>query len=202
MNQVQGDGRIVFVRKRYAVAWGGYSILKATFSMLEEALGYCRYDRLVLLTGLDYPVKSDHAIYEFFKENMQTEYIQSGLWKSALDHYVCWDHKELNKLLKFLEKVLKRFRINRNADYIFYKGKRYSIYGLAPKWALTGEAALYLLWFWKKNQNFNRKFMLMHAPDDFYVATVLFNSRFRKRIENKGGFLKLYGFLKAMALKS
>lgn len=52
--------------KRYCVQWGGYSILKATFSILEEALNHCKYDRLILLTGLDYPIKSDVVIQSFF----------------------------------------------------------------------------------------------------------------------------------------
>jgi len=69
-------------------------------------------------------------------------------------------------------------------DYVMHEGQKYLLYGIAPKWAISGECASYLLDFYKKNKKFNRYFQMMHAPDDFYVATVLFHSRFRSRIES------------------
>ena len=42
--------------------------------------------------------------------------------------------------------------------------------------------------FYDKNKSFNRFFRTRHAPDDYYVATVLFNSEYRERIDNKTHF--------------
>lgn len=191
LNRLHEKGKVTLLKKRYHVQWGGYSILKATFALLEEALGHYRYDRFVLLTGLDYPIKSDVVIQNFFDKHRQTEYIHASLVKGAFKSYVCRDHEKINEILIKLEKA--GILINRRGktDKIIYKNKEYAVYGCAPKWALTGEAAIYLLHFWKLNKGFNRQFCFMHAPDDFYVATVLFHSRFRKDIEAEKDIFKI-----------
>ena len=50
---------------------------------------------------------------------------------------------------------------------------------------------MYLLHFYKNNRGFNRYFQFLHAPDDFYVATVLFNSKFRDSIESRENIFKI-----------
>jgi hypothetical protein len=101
------------------------------------------------------------------------------------------DHKFLHKCLQKYEKLLRAIGRKGKHDYVMHKGEKYPIYGIAPKWALSGECAKYLLNFYKKEKKFNRYFQMMHAPDDFYVATVLFNSRFRERIEAKQDIFKI-----------
>lgn len=186
-----------FSRERYKVVWGGYSILQAAFSMMEQAMEQKKYDRYVLLTGLDYPIKSDEQIQSFFQEYAHTEFVHADVVNGEMPHHdhlyyhTARDHRTLNKLLQMWEKLLRSMGRHGKADYVMHEGRKYPIYGTSPKWALSGECAAYLLDFYKKNKKFNRYFQFMHAPDDFYVATVLFNSEFRDSIEAKQDIFKI-----------
>lgn len=187
LKEVQGPGKAVFSEERFRIVWAGYGILRAAFSMMEQAMKQDDYDRFVLLTGLDYPIKSDEQIQEFFREHAQTEFVHasvvSGEQYDHLYYHAARDHRILHKCLQKYEKLLRKLGRKGKPDYVMHEGKKYKLYGIAPKWALSGSCAAYLLDFYKKNKKFNRYFQLMHAPDDFYVATVLFNSGFRDRIE-------------------
>ena len=190
-----GPGRIVFSRERYRIVWAGYGILQASFSIMEQALQQDSYDRIVLLTGLDYPVKPDEQIQEFFYEHKDREFIHasvvSGEQHSHLYYYAARDHRFLQKCLQTYERLLRKMGKKGKHDYVMHEGQKYLLHGIAPKWAISGECASYLLDFYKKNKKFNRYFQMMHAPDDFYVATVLFHSRFRSRIESEKDIFRI-----------
>lgn len=189
------NGRVCFSKERYKVVWGGYSILQATFCMLEEALEYADYDRVILMTGLDYPIKSDKYIQEFFQKHSDVEFVHAGIVTGEMyDHLYYYDYRDnrfLHKIFSGLTEVLMRMGKKGRPDYIRFKGKNYSLYGKAPKWAISGECARYLLDFYKQNQVWNRYFCFMHAPDDFYVSTVLFHSRFKERIDSEHNIFKI-----------
>ncbi len=195
LSEVCGQGRVFLSKKRYRIVWGGYSILEATFAMMEQAFQQDTYDRFVLLTGLDYPIRSDEEIRAFFLSNAHTEYIHadvvSGEQYGHLYYHASRDHRILHKCFQLYEKILRKSGRKGKKDYVVYKGKKYPLYGIAPKWALSGECASCLLQFYKHNRTFNRYFQLMHAPDDFYVATVLFNSKFRDSIESENDIFKI-----------
>jgi len=189
------EGKICFSEKRYPVVWGGYSILQATFGMLENALNYCDYDRIILLTGLDYPIKSDKYIRDFFMENAKVEFVCAGVatgeMYNHLYYYDCRDNRLLHRLFRTYTGILKRFKCKGRKDCIKINGQKSSLYGKAPKWALSGDCARYLLDFYKNNKKVNRYFQFMHAPDDFYVSTVLFNSPFKARINARHNLFKI-----------
>lgn len=195
LRDVAGDGRVFFARERYRIVWAGFSILQATFSMMEQALSRQSYDRIVLLTGLDYPIKSDEEIQAFFRKHAETEFVHAHLVTGETHEELCYqdcrDNRFLHRMFGYMNGVLKALGKKGKADYVMHEGQRYSIYGISPKWALSGECAAYLLDFYKKNKRFNQYFQMMHAPDDYYVATVLYNSRYRERIESEKDIFKI-----------
>lgn len=160
--------------------------------MLEQALEYADYDRIVLLTGLDYPVKSDEQLEEFFCRYSDTEFTHADVTTGdAIDHlnyYACRDNRVLQKLLTYMTVFCKKLGLRARKDTIVIDGKRCPLYGKAPKWALTGECAKYVLSFYKTHPGVNRYFQLMHAPDDFYIPTVVMNSKFKSCVETDNIF--------------
>lgn len=192
---VQGEGNVFFARERYRIVWAGFSILQATFSMMEQALSQDSYDRIVLLTGLDYPIKPDAQIQAFFREYAGTEFVHAELVTGKTHEELCYqdcrDSRFLHRMFGYMNGVLKVLGKKGKADYVMHGGKKYSIYGISPKWALSGECAAYLLDFYKNNRKFNQYFQMMHAPDDYYVATVLYNSKYRERIESEKDIFKI-----------
>lgn len=61
---------------RVKVYWGDYSQLDATFGLMRTALAAPeRFDRLVLISGADLPVRSASHLAKFFASHPQTEFI-------------------------------------------------------------------------------------------------------------------------------
>lgn len=73
---VKNNQGIKILAKRHFVAWAGYSQVECFRSLLAEVLrGEKRYDRILLLSGLDYPIFSPSQINSFFEENKTKEYV-------------------------------------------------------------------------------------------------------------------------------
>lgn len=181
--------KIYFAKKRYSVSWGGYSILSATFQLIEDALENKKYDRFVLLTGLDYPIKKDEEIFALFEENPKKEYLHVELAKgerlSQLYYTDILDCKWLHYAYYIRNLILKKLEIRLKKDYLVIDNKKAHYYGIAPKWAITGNAAQYLLKCFKAKSKVNKRFQKLYAPDDFYVGTLLMNSEFREHVVSK-----------------
>jgi len=66
--------KVCFIGKRVDVAWGGVSLVEATLNLLEASVDG-KYDYYHLLSGVDFPIKSNEYIQKFFKENEGKEFI-------------------------------------------------------------------------------------------------------------------------------
>lgn len=66
--------KVCFIDKRVDVAWGGVSLVEATLNLLEASVDG-KYDYYHLLSGVDFPIKSNEYIQKFFKENEGKEFI-------------------------------------------------------------------------------------------------------------------------------
>jgi Core-2/I-Branching enzyme len=61
---------------RVRVHWGDYSQLEATMTLMRAALGAAeRFDRLVLLSGMDLPLLPAAPLQQFFEEHATTEFV-------------------------------------------------------------------------------------------------------------------------------
>ena len=59
--------RVYFVKNRQKVYWGGYHAVLATLELMRVAVeSDVNYDYYVLLQNLDYPLKSNKQIEQFF----------------------------------------------------------------------------------------------------------------------------------------
>ena len=63
----------VFVYKKHKVYWGSFNQIMATLYLLKKAFKK-GYDRYILISGQDLPIKTNEEIKIFF-ENNDTEYI-------------------------------------------------------------------------------------------------------------------------------
>ena len=66
--------KVIFINKRVDVKWGHISIVEATFNLLEESLKG-NYDYYHLLSGVDFPIKSNSYIKYFFLRNNGKEFV-------------------------------------------------------------------------------------------------------------------------------
>ena len=68
---------VIFVKNRIDCIWGDYSQVLASLIMMREIdnLEPEPNDRVVLLSGQDYPIKSNQFIIQFFNEHKDTCFI-------------------------------------------------------------------------------------------------------------------------------
>jgi len=65
-----------FTPERDEVWWGDYSQVEATLMLLRTALEDPQhFDRFVLLSGADYPLRSTAAVERFFESHPQNEFV-------------------------------------------------------------------------------------------------------------------------------
>lgn len=81
--------------QKFPGTWGDIGIVKATLALLQMASEINPEGRMVLLSGQDYPVKSNAYINDFFSKNQTVDFIDMAPantvfpteWKIRLQHY-------------------------------------------------------------------------------------------------------------------
>ncbi len=185
---IKGDN-INFTQERVPVFWGDFSLVDAILIVLKTALADKRkFDRFVLLSGADFPLRSAWHIEQFFQINKDKEYMNvvpmssvgAGKPISRLTTYKTRPGDGI--IINFLKKMLIRVGIfPHKRNYKKYL-RDFSPYGGSTWWALSREASNYILTFVHKNPQVVNFFKNTHIPDESLFQTILGNSRFRTRI--------------------
>ena len=183
-SRIKSIPNVVFIAKREPVVWGEYTTVQATINGMEEILATGKkYTHINLLSGADYPLKSNEHIHEFLFANTGKTF----MWYEPV--YESWHHGQA--------------RMN-NYDFGDYGFPgRYFLSGLASKilparklpnklvaygrsqWlTITPECAQYTLDYIKANPNVARFFRMTWASDEVFFQTILCNSPLRDTIVN------------------
>ena len=174
--------------QRIAVRWGGFGMVRATLMLLEQAFADARgFERFVLLSGTDYPIRSTAAIEAFFAQHAGDEFIEmlpfgkDGKSEERLSRYHPDVPRALQRGLRLLERLglVARWRDHRAVlgDLVPYGG--------ASWWALSRLAAAHVLAFGRQRPEIVQFMSTTACPDEHYFQTILGNSPFRTRL--RGG---------------
>ncbi len=192
---LKDNEQVYFIEKRQKVYWGGYHAILATYALLEEALASPRhYDYVVTLQNLDYPIKSNQYIEDFFEKNKGTEYIRgcriakTDDWHYA-EKYKIYNSRDKDFYLKKHSKPIKLIWDGMNAlksiSTIGFNGvhkengEEIELYYGTAQWAVTRECAEYMIDFRKKHPRFNQRMQHIKFPDEEYFHTIVHNSPFK-----------------------
>jgi len=185
---VTGDG-VHFTKKRVAVFWGDFTQVEAILALIEAALAdERRFERFVLLSGADYPLRSASEIESFFESHPKTEFINlvpmpsvaAGKPISRLSTY--WLRPATPRPFRAVQRLLMMARVlPRERDY------RSCFGGLAPYagstwWALSRDACEYIADVANRETRLVRFHRHAHCPDESFFQTILGNSDFKSRI--------------------
>lgn len=187
---VEGLKRKVTFVKRERSAWGSYATVKATLNGFEAiAQDSKHHDRIVLMSGLDYPLKTNEEIREFFGVNWE---------KNFIDHtpmpYKNWEQGGFPRIEKYYfyvrNKIFeypmnpqqpsllrtcldKAFRLVLSPKRKFpskikpYRGEQY--------FAINRMAMLAILEYVKEHPEIIKAYRHTMAPDEMFFQTVLMN---------------------------
>jgi len=178
---------IYFCKDRVPVYWGEFSLVQATINLIRQALeSNCYFDYYILLSGVDYPLKSNLDINQFLQTHKGNEFInrvkmpcpEAGKPISRLIFYKLETGDYRRQFVNHCNGITKWKR-----DYKKYLGKLVP-YGGSAWWALTPTACQYILDFLDREPNIVNYFVNTHIPEEMFFQTILENSQFKERIKS------------------
>ena len=176
---------------RKIVYWGGFGMVLATLNGLTQIVKEDKYQRIILLSGQDYPIKSNNSIFEFFESNEDKNYIPyfklpSEEWvdggMSRIENY---HFRILGKKLTYppisdpihihSKLFYKLLRLRFSKPRIFPEGL--TAYGGFSWWRITNDAAKEILTFLEERPDFIEFHKYSHIADEMFFQTILLNSK-------------------------
>jgi len=174
--------KLYILTNRLDVTWGNYSQIQCEMNLLAEATK-TKHLYYHLMSGVDFPLKSQQNIHAFFRENYGTEFVQFEAKKidKKIQQRVSKYHFNTKRLddKTLFDRIVYRIlmtlqlRVNRiqNTDIIFQKGANW--------FSITEELAKYVL---GKQDVIEKWFRYTLCGDEMFLQTIVFNSPFREKI--------------------
>ena len=196
---LEGIDAVHLSKKRFCIAWAGWSIVKGYMMLLQEALASDKnYDRFVMLTGQDYPLLSNDEIIKTFEYNRDVEYIMAY---NIATSTVLTDKNKTGKRWyldnpfhsRFLQRVYKSIMYHvftkpfvRKDFRVPLNGKLVDPYFGQMLSSFTRQGATLLVDTYLNDKEFNKRMKRAFAPDELYWQTIIFNSELRKNTIQHG----------------
>lgn len=203
---VRGLGNVpkVHFLKRQRVVWGHSSIVTATIRGIREMFNQnVPFDYVVLLSGQDYPLKSNSYIEKILRDNEPNSFIEyfplpyahwqeQGEDNGGLDRIEYWHFRLFGRPLKFPAERRFNSRIVSllwSTLIFFFPVKRKFPKGFKPFagsawWCLSRDCVEYVYDFTERNRAFVNFFKYVAAPDEIFFQTVVLNSPFKESVIN------------------
>ncbi|XCN75094.1 MAG: beta-1,6-N-acetylglucosaminyltransferase [Candidatus Electrothrix aestuarii] len=181
---------VSFSRERVAVYWRDFSIVEATLILLREAVAHIdQFDYYVVLSGNDYPLRSQAYIINFFNKNKGREFmniIQMPCKRAGKPLFRLTTYKPRpgdSKLSKTICKIPSRLlsALSYRRDYqLYFQGLQ--PYAGSAWWALSREACQHILHFIEEEKQLIDFYKNTINPDESLFQTILGNSPYQSRI--------------------
>lgn len=200
INSLQDYCHFVPDDKRVKVYLNDFSLVDATCSLLKEASETNKYQYFILLTGQDYPIKSNKYINDYLVNSYPNLYIDSYGVDEARKRGVTWvehvGHRQFSqrfrrtilnfvgggwyfspygKILKFFPNVYDRLKTivkgSPRKELSNTTNYKYSVG--SHFWMLPDVAVQYILERYENDEILNGIFRHTAAPEESYFQTVL-----------------------------
>lgn len=187
-----GD-KVTFV-PRHWVSWGGWEQVEYQKELLGAVIrSGVAYDRVVCLSGQDYPLWSNEEIHRYFDENKETEFIaamnlsrsrnREQRSKIELYHFfrdLQWRNLWLKNKFIVAARWLMKLLPFRKDDILWIGDIEAEIYFGSDYWALTLPCARYVYDTLQKYCNdLKPYFKTCFVPSELCIQTIVFNSPFK-----------------------
>lgn len=168
---------------RVPVYWGDFSQIDAMRILIRDSLALSpRCDRFVLLSGADYPIRTNEEIQDFFENHPKDELInmrpmpceEIGKPVRRLNTYVL--RPNLSPASRLISRVGRKLGIVPHIrDYRQHFGALQP-FGGSTWWSITRDAAERVVRFQSDHPKIHTYFQNTELPDESYVHTVIGNS--------------------------
>ncbi len=190
-NEYVNNENVSIIDKRIKVNWSGFSQVQATLNLMESALenNNFKFEYISLISGQDFPIKSNDYIRKFLSDNNGNQFIQ---------------YRDINNDKKFLFrlKIYNFFRENPNARKAYIKIvdnilrrlqklviKRKNLEGFnlytGSQWfTLSRECVEYIFKYLEENNKYLLDFKYTFCPDEEFFQILILNSKFKEKVIN------------------
>ena len=172
----------VFFYKKYKTYWGSYNLVLATLYLLRKAFKNI-YDRYILISGQDLPIKTNNEIIKYFQNN-NTEYINirkiptSDGWPT-MDRLTAYtlDNKNICRIKRKLLYIINKY-FPRKLEYDFYGGSQWTNY--------THNCVKRIFDYLKNDKKYILRFFWTSCADEIFFQTIIAKSyeRENEKIQN------------------
>lgn len=183
---ITNQSNIYFV-PRIKVFWGDYSLIKCELLLLKQAVKG-NYSYYHLLSGVDFPLKTQDEIHDFF-DNKDCEFIHyctpeqiKNARNRVLEfHFLMPWYKSSNKYIRFLcYKINQAVKILQNKlNYKRHWDKTIKIMYGSNWFSITNELAKYIV---SKEKWIKEHFKYAICADEIFVQTIVYNSNFKNKL--------------------
>ncbi len=180
--------KLFIIDERIDVRWGDISLLKAELILFKFSSEKFAYDYYHLLSGVDFPLKSQDMIHRFFEKNAGKEFIGFSSVKDSeiqihrkIRYYHIFpkffrDEAGVRQVgIRILRYVFLRVQMllgwKRNKELMFKKGTNWV--------SVTDQFVRFLL---QKASDFDRYYAYTFCPDEVFLQTLCWNSAFKSLV--------------------
>ena len=169
--------------ERHRCFYGGFGHVKATLKGIDEIVRQrLPFDYVILLTGQDYPIKSNRQIEEFFSRHEGRSFLEyfslpsDGWVGGGLDRIESWHVRLGETHLRLPGPARGRFRRRLPSGLRPFGGSAY--------WCLSRECIEYIQTFLSRTPSFSRFFKHVDMPDEHFFHTIVLNSPLKDTVVN------------------
>lgn len=183
---IQEFGDKVHFIERFDAKWGGYGVIKPFLAgMIAVRDASVNFDRIMLLSGQDYPIKSNAQIDHFFKHNQHSNFINyfpipnyqkwpggdRGGWYRVDKYYFGnkWHEMLGSKTMNFLATFLPFFKRKMPNGMMPYTGQTW--------WNLDNYALNYILDYHDQHPEYLHFHRNTFVADELFVQMIIGNSK-------------------------
>jgi hypothetical protein len=182
-NELFHDNGQVTMLKSTASVWGSFGLVRATLNALSVIKRNGDFDRVILLSGQDYPIRSNAAIDEFFNKSPYSNFLESfelpnhNKWPANGGSYRINKYylgplflaKYSARAINFLSSLMEVFKRKLNLGLKHFHGSQW--------WMLDMKAVDHILHFVNQNPQFSAFHRYTFAPDEVFFQTILLNTK-------------------------
>ena len=192
-------GEKVHLVKRVISNWATFGLVQATINALQEIRqSSLPFQRIILLSGQDYPIKTNKFINDFFTSTPYSVFIESVMlpdynrWKPGggiyrVNKYFFGFHqyqKLTAKTFNMLGIIVPFLKRKAPGTMIPYAGSQW--------WTIDMYALNYILDFLKNNSAYRRFHKATFAPDELFFQGILLNAKDEKLLNSIANDHKRY----------
>lgn len=200
LNKIKKKKNVHILEQRFNIFWAGFNMVEATLALIHRMLQANQsYRKVILLSGLDYPLKNSKYVHEYFDNDVNyirafniTEYSTDGYQKQIRRYYYTDSSifTSVNLSYRITRKILQKIKNMRKfnaSGLVKMNAKTMPIYEGSQWWALNQDFLRYVdeLVCSSSGEVLKKNFRHVFAPDEKFFHTIFFNSKYA--LQNQAG---------------